>query len=250
MGAALILAGALLVGGLALLVRWVDIVSGSRALSRGERALAVLVVGSVGALCVLIAVFAVAADPRPLDVSAHALLGARFDDPRVRTALALTLLGDWRLHFAVLLGIGVPLLRRTHGWPLAVYGAALAATGISVLALKSGIARARPAGMLIVVRDLSFPSGHAAMGLAFWFAVGALVGRRGGGWRVVGVLLATAVPAAVGWTRLFLRVHWVSDIAGGFMIALFWLTLAVLADGFSEEVPALAAWRKRLSAGE
>jgi undecaprenyl-diphosphatase len=76
-------------------------------------------------------------------------------------------------------------------------------------------------------RNPSFPSGHAMgsmvgyCGLAY---VGFLVLR----WRWAKVTLAAACALMIlliGWTRIFLRAHWCSDVLGGWALGICWLSL-------------------------
>jgi membrane-associated phospholipid phosphatase len=87
--------------------------------------------------------------------------------------------------------------------------------------LKTVVNRARPvfAHPVATAPGASFPSGHA-----FTATLGAgvvllvvlpLLPRRG---RPVAWLLATLVPLAVGYSRIALGVHWVSDVLGGWLL--------------------------------
>jgi undecaprenyl-diphosphatase len=72
----------------------------------------------------------------------------------------------------------------------------------------------------------SFPSGHTASsaiaaGLLAWGLLRALPGTRG---RVLAGLCC-AVALAVGCTRVYLGVHWPSDVVGGWLFAACWLTV-------------------------
>ena len=75
-----------------------------------------------------------------------------------------------------------------------------------------------------------FPSGHVLslavfFGLVVWLVVTA--SRRRQRWRIAaGVLSATAV-GAVGFSRLYLDKHWLSDLAGGLMAGMAYLLLAI-----------------------
>ena len=65
----------------------------------------------------------------------------------------------------------------------------------------------------------SFPSGHAAYATA-WIAVTLALGRRrlGLAGETAWLLGAIALAAAVGLSRIYLRVHWWSDVAAGWAI--------------------------------
>jgi undecaprenyl-diphosphatase len=81
---------------------------------------------------------------------------------------------------------------------------------------KNAVERPRPADELIDVSGYSFPSGHAAYAMA-WPALAILAVRivpalRGRWWLVVAALVAAFL---VGASRLYLRVHWLSDVLAG-----------------------------------
>lgn len=108
-------------------------------------------------------------------------------------------------------------------------GAELIETG-----LKDIVARPRPhlwSGAQIV-QSYSFPSGHAtaaaATAAALAFAVYAVYGRRA----ALAASLAGALAAVtIGFSRLFLGVHWPTDVVGGFALALAWVSLVFLLVG-------------------
>lgn len=76
--------------------------------------------------------------------------------------------------------------------------------------------RARPVGGLVETTTASFPSAHTAHAVA-WLAIAVAVARARPGWAsrtaivVAGVVLVVVVAA----TRLYLRVHWFSDVVAG-----------------------------------
>jgi membrane protein DedA with SNARE-associated domain/membrane-associated phospholipid phosphatase len=86
---------------------------------------------------------------------------------------------------------------------------------VGVQLAKAGIDRPRPAAPLTESADSAFPSGHAAYATA-WIAAAVVVTRRLG---LVGhatlVIGAIVLAAAIGLSRIYLRVHYWSDVAGG-----------------------------------
>jgi undecaprenyl-diphosphatase len=87
---------------------------------------------------------------------------------------------------------------------------------VSVHLAKAGIERPRPGGALAPPGSSSYPSGHAAY--AVTYVALALVAARGrvGAIRPTALVGAGAALAAlVGLTRVYLRVHYISDVIGG-----------------------------------
>ena len=78
-----------------------------------------------------------------------------------------------------------------------------------------------------VGRTTSFPSGHATQSLATFLAL-ALVGAA---WlskpRFPGAVLALILAIGVGWSRVYLGVHWTTDVFAGWLIASVWIALVV-----------------------
>ena len=79
---------------------------------------------------------------------------------------------------------------------------------------KAGIDRPRPAHPLIDTRGSAFPSGHAAYATA-WLAAAIVFTRRLGLVSATMVTAALLLMAAVGLSRIYLRAHYWSDVAGG-----------------------------------
>ena len=90
--------------------------------------------------------------------------------------------------------------------------------------------RPRPAGALVTVDGFSFPSGHAANSVAYVAVAVALAhcvpGRAG---RAGLVAVAVVLAAAIGFSRVYLRVHFLSDVLAGWGLgaALFSLCACV-----------------------
>ena len=93
-------------------------------------------------------------------------------------------------------------------------------TGLN-LVLKQIFAAPRPDLLphLDIVHSYSVPSGHAAGNMMMFGALAMLAARRGGYWA------AGVVIALIGISRVWLGVHWPSDVAAGWMEGLGWLAL-------------------------
>lgn len=131
-------------------------------------------------------------------------------------ARAVTLLGTLPVAGGALVVAAVVLLLRRHRLEgLALLGG-LVLTVVGVHVTKGAVGRPRPPGMLVTASGSAYPSGHAAYSIG-WIAVAAALRHAVPRLSARAGLLAAgvAIAIAVGLTRIYLRAHWFSDVAGG-----------------------------------
>jgi membrane-associated phospholipid phosphatase len=106
--------------------------------------------------------------------------------------------------------------------------ALLVAGNILTPFLKFIFQRPRPSPALVHVFmhevDFGFPSGHALGVIIFAAAILVLIKRKN--W--LAYALATICILAVGYARVFLGVHWVTDVLFGYFISLLWITVCII----------------------
>jgi membrane-associated phospholipid phosphatase len=108
--------------------------------------------------------------------------------------------------------------------------------GASVLdsAFKNLIHRQRPHlwPHATVLSSFSFPSGHATMSAAFFAGTTYAIWKLSGATRGrVAAIVSTALVAGIGFSRIYLGVHWPSDVLAGYALGLGWaLVLVVVAE--------------------
>lgn len=130
---------------------------------------------------------------------------------------------------AALLLINWFLLMRKHRWySLLVPVVALGSITLN-LVLKQFYHRPRPLLPLVSASGLSFPSGHAMISASFYglliYLVQTHVARPATRWLLTAVLVITIV--AIGLTRVYLRVHYATDVLAGFTAGFVWLVVAI-----------------------
>ncbi|NLF64951.1 MAG: phosphatase PAP2 family protein [Chloroflexi bacterium] len=104
---------------------------------------------------------------------------------------------------------------------------------VLTLLLKEGFDRPRP--VLVprgtYVNTQSFPSGHSSIAAALYLTLGALVARlqRGRRLRLYVLAVALLLTFLVGLSRVYLGVHYPSDVLGGWTIGAVWATMMLVA---------------------
>lgn len=103
-------------------------------------------------------------------------------------------------------------------------------TALWTMVLKEIIGRTRPAGVEIYhPHGMAFPSGHTTSTLALYLFLAWLVARRQTGWAGTWPwAMAAAITTVVGASRVYLAVHWVTDVVGGAALATAWVLLCLL----------------------
>ncbi len=102
---------------------------------------------------------------------------------------------------------------------------------LSNVILKRFIDRARPGTEhLVPVETLSYPSGHAMSAMAFYGFVMYLVFhlKIRKFYKISIAFLLALIILGIGISRIYLGVHYPSDIAGGFIAGLFWVVFCIL----------------------
>jgi len=92
--------------------------------------------------------------------------------------------------------------------------------------LKTIVSRPRPLnGLIAHPSTFSFPSGHSTSSLTFFLLLAFFATRRNmnPGFRLLMFCLAVMIAVSIGLSRIYLNVHFPSDVLAGFCVALFWL---------------------------
>jgi membrane-associated phospholipid phosphatase len=153
----------------------------------------------------------------------------------VRVLDVVTDLGD-PVTAVVVVGLATLWCLLRHRPRLAAY-AATTGLGLAVLVpmTKALVGRDRPALPLPVVEapsSDSFPSGHAAIAITIGGLLTLLLlSAAGRWWRAVLLAGAAAVALVVGFTRLALGVHFLSDVVAGWALGAAWLAVTTAAFG-------------------
>jgi len=112
---------------------------------------------------------------------------------------------------------------------------------------KIALHRQRPVGVGVYEEVFfSFPSGHATIAVAFYGFIAYFLIRQIGTWRSRLNLSFAAIMliAAIGFSRLYLGVHFLSDVLGGYLLGLLWLIIGIC---MTELLPVGKTGTQRLS---
>jgi undecaprenyl-diphosphatase len=147
----------------------------------------------------------------------------------------------------------VAALLRWKGHPvssLLFFASVAGGFGLNAL-LKITFQRARPDlwPALVAEQTYSFPSGHAAMSTVFYGGLASVVfhltERRGS--RIAAVFFAVVAIVTVAGTRVYIGVHWTTDVAAGLVVGVFWVAVSAIATEFAyRRVPAARPIRRPL----
>jgi undecaprenyl-diphosphatase len=149
-----------------------------------------------------------------------------------RTMTAISLLGYNILILEMLIAFAVFAWRR---WRRAAAWLAVAMVGSLALdtALKYAYHRARPIAFFgVAPHSYSFPSGHALCSFCFYGVLAGLFSARTKAlsWRIVIWVVAAVLVIAIGLSRIYLGVHYPSDVIAGYLAAAVWVGTVIVLD--------------------
>jgi undecaprenyl-diphosphatase len=138
-----------------------------------------------------------------------------------KIAYIATWIGQPTVMVVVAIVAGAWFYRRGGRSKAGVVVAAPAAGGLLSGAMKVLYGRARPAGAAVFnERTFAFPSGHAATSAAVMVTLCYVLAREQIISWPVAILIGGSVPLVVGLTRIYLDVHWTTDVVGGWAVGL------------------------------
>jgi undecaprenyl-diphosphatase len=156
-----------------------------------------------------------------------------------KTMVDLTALGGGPF-LALLTVAAAGFLAAARKWGMAAFVVlAIAGGGLAANVLKWIFVRARPdlVPHLVSVDSASFPSAHAMNSAVTFLTLGVLLSRSLEDRRLKAYLMGVAVllTLIVGFSRVYLGVHWPTDVIAGWAVGAAWAILCSL----------LAAWLQR-----
>jgi undecaprenyl-diphosphatase len=135
-------------------------------------------------------------------------------------AKVLSFFGSFWVVLVAVVATGGYLATRQRVAEATTLAVGFAATTIAFHVIKAAVDRPRPSGALVDSSGSAYPSGHAALAvtylaIAFVLARGAPATRR-----LTLILTGITVTVLIGLSRAYLRVHYLSDVGGGWAVGL------------------------------
>ena len=145
----------------------------------------------------------------------------------------ITQLGSAPAYALLIPVIGLVLYYRGHKWSTSIQSIiVLISSFLLNVALKHFVARPRPINALRLVEasSYSFPSGHAMSAIALYGFLIYLVYRfmPFNIWRAGAVFSLSTLILLIGISRVYLGVHYASDVLAGFVVGLSWLMTCII----------------------
>ena len=109
----------------------------------------------------------------------------------------------------------------------AVSAATLLGGAVLSVVLKQVFQHPRPDLIVSIAPEtgFSFPSAHALVAVCLYGHLAALlvIEEPAKAWRWACAMILSLVAIGIGWSRLYLGVHWLSDVVAGGLVAVFWI---------------------------
>ncbi|MDQ6845249.1 MAG: phosphatase PAP2 family protein [Bacteroidota bacterium] len=159
---------------------------------------------------------------------AHAILS--LDSPSLtKILIAVTFFGSSSFLFPAYAVLILFYLFRKK-WKSALDVATIGITSTALLfLLKDIFKRQRPLDPLINnVTGFSYPSGHSFSSYTFWGLIVYLLwqSKIGHRWKIAATILLFLFATTIAFSRVYLRVHYPSDVVAGFCLSMIWLIIA------------------------
>jgi undecaprenyl-diphosphatase len=132
--------------------------------------------------------------------------------------------------FVASLLVAVYLFYKKYKYEALLLIGAMAANVTLVEIIKMLVHSPRPLNGILTIQGFSFPSGHVASTVVFF---GLLTYFAWNHWkssilRILWGLFSVVIAIVVGLDRIYLNVHWFSDVLGAYLLGVFWLTFSIL----------------------
>lgn len=142
----------------------------------------------------------------------------------------ITILGSTVVVIGITLVVGIALFfsRFHNAYVIGLATTLVGAGGIDFI-MKALMERARPSGLIpaTIETSSSFPSGHATFSLALYGFLTYFLCKHYPKYAPLFITLGSLLVLAIGFSRLYLGVHFPSDVLAGFSLGGLWLLIGI-----------------------
>lgn len=153
------------------------------------------------------------------------------NDNFTRIAKTLSYIGSSAVTIPLALVIVIVLaVVLKHRWEIILFVGTLLGSSLLNTTLKALYHRARPDIHRIVEEaGFSFPSGHSMSAFSLYGILTYLLWRHlpSKGWRIALIVFSLIMVLGIGLSRIYLGVHYPSDVIGGYWVSACWITLCI-----------------------
>jgi membrane-associated phospholipid phosphatase len=147
----------------------------------------------------------------------------------------ITLLASWPVVMGIWLIMAIFFVRKRSHYRLLALTLTVPVGMLLTVMLKFAFHRSRPTwdDPILMIETFGFPSGHAMAATLLYGFLAAFGARKvqAWRWRVLAVLAAGMLVVLIGFSRLYLGVHYLSDVLAGMAAGSAWLALCLIAVG-------------------
>ncbi len=165
-----------------------------------------------------------------LDFRIQHLMKGMITPEATRWMADITNLGGVYLVALVISAAALYLMRKRRWWELAILFWVVVGGEMILFLLKQMFHRLRPTGQLVTAFGYSFPSGHAFSAMAVYGLLVYLTWKltNNGALKLAVFTASILMILLVGVSRVYLNVHWLTDVLGGYAAGLSWLAFCVI----------------------
>ena len=148
----------------------------------------------------------------------------------VKVFLGLTLLGKWYVVMIIMLAVAIIFYIKNYKKYIIPLFISVGGSFLTGFFGKIIWQRPRPLEVAVYLeKSWSFPSGHAILAVSLYGFLIYFLWKRFKRWeiRAGALFFGLLIILLVGFSRLYLGVHYLSDVLAGYMIGLFWLMLSI-----------------------
>lgn len=165
-------------------------------------------------------------------------------DTLTNVMLFFTNLGTWQIVFTGIIVIGFSLFALNLLPYLCALIISVSGGEIIVAVIKNLVQRPRPPSIsaFLLDRSFSFPSGHSFIALSFYGLLAYIMYRMSNKKisKMIAIASGIAIIGAIAFSRIYLGLHWPSDVFASFTLGIAWLILIITILELQKNAP----WKK------